>query len=152
MVPHTATIYSNGGPCRSRVSRHFVAQTASSPLALEGRKQLVVFGRNLSPSQKHEGFHQGDTGLIRNDSSKREEPPSSPRPPGNAEQRGDPVSFVPGSTASRSTCWIRSRERLGALGELGGFHFERAQTTCRLRKNTGFLRRWQTRGRNTNLH
>jgi hypothetical protein len=29
-----------------------------------GRKQLVAFERNLSPSQKHEGFHQGDTGLT----------------------------------------------------------------------------------------
>ena len=62
---------------------------------------------------KTRAFHQGDTGLLRNDSSGRGEPPSSP---GNTEQRGGPVSFVPGSIASRSTRWIRNRENLGALG------------------------------------
>ena len=84
--------------------------------------------------EKSRAFHQGDTGLLRNDSSGRGEPPSSP---GNTEQRGGPVSFVPGSIASRSTRWIRNRENLGALGALGGFCLERAQTTWRLRRNKG---------------
>jgi hypothetical protein len=44
---------------------------------LRGRKQLVAFERNLSPSQKHEVFHRGG----------RDEPPSSPSSPRNTEKR-----------------------------------------------------------------